>query len=233
MGWQLAGSRDTMPSPKIRSRSTAADAARRSSEEPRRQDAVRYIGTVVRLQVQESSLKVGTKPRRYDPTPIQSVPAISFSASGVVGLAENGETILDVHHHDHPTSKNRGGENGISLGFTGHYREMRKRFGRHLADGVAGENILIEADRQFQVVELAAGVVIEGSAGRRLELRPVIVAAPCVEFSRYALKFPDGARPDATVTEALRFLDAGMRGFYATYEGEPAVVEIGARVFLA
>jgi hypothetical protein len=34
------------------------------------------------------------------------------------------------------------------------------------------------------------------------------------------------------VTEALRFLDAGMRGFYATYTGEQAVVEVGARVFL-
>jgi hypothetical protein len=194
---------------------------------------VRFIGTIVRLQVQESSLKVGAKPRRYDPAPIHSVPAISLSAAGVVSLAENGETILDVHHHDHPASKNRRGENGISLGFTSHYREMRQRFGQHLADGSAGENILIEADRQYQVEELTAGVVVEGAAGTRLELRPVIVAAPCVEFSRYALKFPDDARPDATVTEALRFLDAGMRGFYATYECEPAVVEIGARVFLA
>jgi hypothetical protein len=35
-----------------------------------------------------------------------------------------------------------------------------------------------------------------------------------------------------TVTEALRFLDAGLRGFYATYEGEPTVVELGARVLL-
>ena len=190
------------------------------------------IGTVVRLQVQESSLKVGVKPRRYDPAPLRSVPAISLSAAGVVGLAENGESIVDVHHRDHPSSKNRGGENGISLGFTGHYREMRQRFGQHLRDGIAGENILIEVDRQFQVEELANGVVVEGADGRPLELRPVIVAAPCVEFSRYALKFPDGARPDATVTEALRFLDAGMRGFYATYGGEPAVVEIGARVFL-
>ena len=150
----------------------------------------------------------------------------------MVGLAENGETIVDVHHHDHPASKNRGGENGISLGFTSHYHAMRQRFGQHLADGIAGENILIEADRRFQGEELAGGVVVEGTGGRRLELRPVIVAAPCVEFSRYALKFPDDARPDATVTEALRFLDAGMRGFYATYEGEPAVVEVGARVFL-
>jgi hypothetical protein len=194
---------------------------------------VRLIGTIVRMQVQESSLKVGDKPRRYDPAPIQSVPALSVSSAGVVGLAENGQSIVDVHNHDHPASKNRRGENGISIGFTGHYRVMRQRFGQHLADGIAGENILIEADRQFQEEELAGGVVVEGTGGRRLELRPVIVAAPCVEFSRYALKFPDGARPDATVTEALRFLDAGMRGFYATYEGEPAVVEVGARVFLA
>jgi hypothetical protein len=197
-----------------------------------RQDAVRLIGTVVRLQVQESSLKVGGKPRRYDPLPIRSVPAISLGPAGVVGLAANGETIVDVHHREHPSSKNRGGENGISFGFTGHYFAMRQRFGQHLADGIAGENILIEADRQFRVEELANGVVVEGRGGKRLELRPVIVAAPCVEFSRYALKFPDGARPDATVTDALRFLDAGMRGFYATYEGEPAVVEVGARVFL-
>jgi hypothetical protein len=190
------------------------------------------IGTVVRLQVQESSLKVGVKPRRYDPAPLRSVPAISLSAAGVVGLAENGESIVDVHHRDHPSSKNRGGENGISLGFTGHYREMRQRFGQHLRDGIAGENILIEVDRQFQVEDLANGVVVEGADERPLELRPVIVAAPCVEFSRYALKFPEDARPDATVTEALRFLDAGTRGFYATYKGEPAVIEVGARVFL-
>ena len=199
---------------------------------PGRQDAVRVIGTIVRLQVQESSLKVGSRPRRYDPAPIRSVPALRVSSAGVDGLTKNGETIVDVHHSEHPASKNRGGENGISLGFTGHYREMRQRFGHHLADGIAGENILIAADRQFQE-ELAGGVVVEGTCGRRLELRPVIVAAPCVEFSRYALKFPDGTRPDATVTEALRFLDAGMRGFYATYEGEPAVVELGARVFLS
>jgi hypothetical protein len=191
------------------------------------------IGTIVRLQVQESSLKVGDKPRRYDPAPLRSVPAISLSPAGVVGLVEDGETIVDVHHHDHPASKNRGGENGISLGFTPHYLAMRQRFGQHLADGIAGENILIAVDQRFQEEDLASGVVIEGADGRRLELRQVIVAAPCVEFSRYALKFPDGARPDATVTEALRFLDAGMRGFYATYAGEPAVVAVGARVLLS
>jgi hypothetical protein len=190
-------------------------------ESPGRQDAVQAIGTVVRLQIQESSLKVGSKPRRYDPAPLRSVPAIRLGPAGVVGLAENGETIVDVHHREHPSSKNRGGENGISLGFTAHYLAMRRRFGQHLRDGSAGENILIEVDRRFQEEELANGVVVEGTGGRPLELRQIIVAAPCVEFSRYALNFPDDARPDATITEALRFLDAGMRGFYATYEGEP------------
>jgi hypothetical protein len=200
---------------------------------PGKQDAVQDIGTVVRLQVQESSLKVGSKPRRYDPAPLRSVPAICLGPAGVIGLAENGETIVDVHHREHPSSKNRGGENGISLGFTAHYLAMRRRFGQHLRDGIAGENILIEVDRQFPVEDLDNGVVVEGAGGAPLELRQIIVAAPCVEFSRYALSFPDDARPDATVTEALRFLDAGMRGFYATYEGEPALVEIGARVFLS
>jgi hypothetical protein len=193
---------------------------------------VQFIGTIVRLQVQESSLKVGSKPRRYDPAPIRSVAAIRLSSSGAVGLTENGEPIVDVHHHDHPASKNRGGENGISLGFTTHYLAMRQRFGQHLPDGIAGENILIEVDRQLQAEDLAGGVVVEGTDGKRLELRSVIVAAPCVEFARYALKFPEGTRPDATVTEALRFLDAGMRGFYAIYEGEPAEVEVGDRVLL-
>ena len=194
---------------------------------------MRDIGTIVRLQVQKSSLKVGSKPRRYDPAPIRSVPAMSLSPAGVVGLEENGETIIDVHHHDHPASKNRGGENGISLGFMSHYLAMRQRFGPHLTDGIAGENILIAVDRQFQEEDLVSGVLIDGNDGRRLELRPVIMAAPCVEFARYALNFPDSARPDATVREALRFLDAGLRGFYATYSGEPAVIEVGAQVFLS
>ena len=145
------------------------------------------------------------------------MPAISLSPSGVVGLTENGDAIVDVHRLDHPTSKNRGGENEISLGFTAHYLTMRERFGQHLCNGVAGENILIEADGSVHGVDLAGGVLVEGTDGRQLELRLVTVAAPCVEFARYALKFPDGVRPDATVTEALRYLDAGMRGFYTAY----------------
>ena len=153
---------------------------------------MRLIGTIVRLQVQDSSLKVGAKPRRYDPAPIRSVPALRLSPAGVVGRAEDGESILDVHHHDHPASKNRDGENGISLGFTAHSVQSDSGSVSILPDGIAGENILIEADRQFLVDDLAAGVVIEGNAraaagttdrDRRRSLRRVFPLRP--EFPRW------------------------------------------------
>jgi hypothetical protein len=188
---------------------------------------------VVRLQVQTASLKVEGKPRRYDPAPIRVVPALQVTSGGVTGLADDGTMIADVHHADHPLSKNRKGTNGISLGFTAHYAAMRARFGDHLVDGIAGENILIEVSRRFQEDDLARGLVIEDGDGVRLVLRPIIVAAPCVEFTRFALRVPDDVRPDRTVTEALRFLDGGMRGFYAVAVGEPAQVRLGAPVYFS
>jgi hypothetical protein len=194
---------------------------------------VDFIGKIVRLQVQTSSLKVGSRPRRYDPAPLRSLPALALTPAGAIGLAEDGEAIVDVHHADHPDTKNSGGVNGISLGFTAHYAAMRDRFGEHLSDGIAGENILVETERSFSDEDLAAGIVITGDDGARLELDAIVVAAPCVEFTRFALRFPDGARPDATVTEALRFLDDGRRGFYAAARGAGGVLKVGDRVFVA
>lgn len=190
------------------------------------------IGTIVRLQVQESSLKVGGAPRRwYQPGPIRAVPTLTLDARGVVGRAESGETILDVHNATHPSSKNRGGTNGVSVGFTGHYAAMRARFGDHLADGIAGENILVEADRLFMEADFAAGIRIEAADGAMILLEDVIVAEPCVEFSRYALRYPPDAPSDRAVTDALTFLRAGTRGFYATYRGAPATIAVGARIY--
>ena len=193
---------------------------------------MREIGRVVGLQVQVSSLKVGQSPRRYDPSPLQPVPALTLTPGGVVGLLDRETSLVDVHHADHPASKNSGGKNGISLGFTPHYDAMRARFGPHLTDGVAGENVLIATDHPLTAEELAGGIVFAGEDGARLALQHVIVAAPCVEFTRFALRFPDDRKPDATVTAALRFLGGGMRGFYATYSGEPALLRVGDRVLL-
>jgi hypothetical protein len=191
------------------------------------------IGTIVRLQIQTSSLKVGERPRHYDPTPLRSLESLEVTADGVLGEIEPGALVLDVHHAHHPHSKHRSGTNGVSIGFTAHYAAMRERFGAHLSDGIAGENILIATLRRWQEQDLVGGVILVGESSSLLTLGQIVVAAPCVEFSRYALRFPDDARPDASVTQALQFLDSGMRGFYATALGEPARVTLGTQVFLA
>jgi hypothetical protein len=193
---------------------------------------MRLIGPIVRLQVQEVSLKVGTlRWRHYDPRGVRSVPVLEINDGGVRGRTADDKPIADVHHRDHPATKNRG-ENGISIGFTSHYGKMRERFADHLTDGIAGENILIETEDLVGATDLAAGLLIATAGGREILLDDVFPAAPCVEFSRFALRFPADARPDETVTEAVRFLNDGLRGYYASYHGPVARITIGDRVFL-
>ncbi len=129
------------------------------------------IGTIVRLQIQTASLKVGETPRRYDPAALRSLGAATVTSEGVLGRHGDGSIVLDVHHERHRLSKNRGGANGVSLGFTAHYRAMRDRFGDHLADGIAGENILVETDRRFREDDLIGSIVIVGGVEDRVELQ--------------------------------------------------------------
>ncbi len=192
------------------------------------------IGTIKLLQVQIASLKVGQAPhRRYDPAPLRQVTAIEVDPDGAIGLAADGERLLDVHNRRHPATKQQAGINGLSFGFTSHYDLMRDRFGEVASDGIAGENILIVSDRQWTEDELAAGLVIETGSGQRLPLVRVVVAAPCVEFTRWVMRFPDDARPDLTVTGNVQFLNDGLRGYYTAYDGPPATVSVGHHVFLA
>lgn len=173
-------------------------------------------GTILRLQVQKGSLKAGEAPARwYNPAPISSVPSLSMSVDGVWGHDDSAAPIVDVHNATHSESKNRNRTNGVSIGFTSHYRAMRERFGDHLEDGLAGENILIHTDEMVGPEHLAEGLVIRNEAGYEVRLTDIIVAAPCVEFARFALRFPNGAKPDRTVTDAVKFLNNGMRGYYA------------------
>ncbi len=192
------------------------------------------IGAIVRFQVQRDSLNVGKPPRRrYDPAPLRQVDALSLTEDGVRGWTADGDLVPDVHNRHHPASKNRDGLNGVSLIFTSHYDLMRERFGDHLDDGIAGENILIElADpaRTVSEAELRNGVCIETAADGLIQLEDLIVAVPCVEFARYALRFPDEARPDRTVTEAVQALDNGVRGYYASFRGPETCLALGARV---
>lgn len=113
-----------------------------------------------------------------------------------------------------------------------HYQEMRQAYGDHLIDGIAGENILIDQEQLIGEEDLRHGIAIETATGGLVQLDNLIVATPCVEFSRFAMRFPADQRPDETVTETLQFLNDGMRGYYASYIGEEAEVRVGDRVFV-
>lgn len=193
---------------------------------------MKRLGTIVRLQVQQSDLKIGpVQARTYDPSPIRVVPAITLSEGGVTGIDEGGAAVPDVHHHDHPSGKNRGA-NDICILFTGHYRAMRERFGDHVADGIAGESILVETEETVRPEDVDRGIIIRTAGGGDALLEEIRVAEPCVEFTRFTIHYPPDSRSDRQVTEALDFLRAGRRGFYASYNGEPVRVALGDTVFL-
>jgi hypothetical protein len=80
-----------------------------------------------------------------------------------------------------------------------------------------------------KTADLAGGLVVETIDGS-IGIGQIRVAAPCVEFSRYALDVPLDETPDRRVTEALVFLNDGMRGFYASVEAI-ATFRVGDRVY--
>lgn len=196
------------------------------------------IGEIVRLQIQRESLKVdmpdGERPelrvrRYYDPTPILASDALAVADNLVTVEGDEGP-VVDVHCVSHPRSRNRGNGNMLSVGFTGHYDKMRDRFGEHLTDGIAGENILVDNRAVLSIDDLEAGMRIETRDGQVLDFDPVTVAAPCVEFSRFCLG--DLTAPPLDVKETLQFLDHGTRAFYAYIaSGLPVTLRTGDRLF--
>lgn len=196
-------------------------------------EIMREIGRVKQVQIQRSSLKLGEKPTRiYSPTPLLVVDSVSINAHGVTGLMADGGRIIDVHNAQHPSTKNSG-INGVSVSFTGHYRQMRERYGTHLVDGCAGENILVEADRKFSLENLGVRLAFENAhTGEIAYLDDLMVAAPCVEFSHYVHKANLESSPLTAdqLKATLQFLSDGMRGFYAT-PFSTALIQAGDRVF--
>lgn len=196
---------------------------------------MREIGRIKRLQIQRSTLKPGERLHRYYyPDPIMGVPRLLLAPRGVIALTDDQQEIMDLHHADHPQTHNSKGKNGVSLGFTTHYQAMRAQYGEHLIDGIAGENILVETDRAFVLADLGQRIIIESQqTGQRVYLYDFKVAAPCVEFTHYAVNH-GLSLPAAQLKAALQFLDNGRRGFYAriTEQEMPIVVQIGDKIYI-
>ncbi|MCA9834268.1 MAG: hypothetical protein KC435_09995 [Thermomicrobiales bacterium] len=187
---------------------------------------MRYLGKIVRLQVQVDSIKTGERPHQiYTPVPnLTSVPVLRLTADGVEGIDQSGTILPDVHNRTHPHSKFRG-DNGVSICFTEHYRRMRDRYGDHLTNGIAGENMLIDHDITVSYEEIAHGVVIRGD-DREITIGPWDIAHPCAPFSKFCLRMTPDEKPDKRITETLQFLENGTRGFVAVYDDEAGVAEI-------
>ncbi len=181
---------------------------------------------IVRLQVQRMPVKVGKAPmRRYQPISIVPVDHIVAGPHGVRGVTADGEEILDVHHQDHPQSRDPKGRAGILFMGTGDYARLRDRYGHHVVDGIAGETVLLDAPAGLAGQDLPPVVTVSTATGalRLLEVRP---ADPCVEFSRFCLRQEPSPVVDDAVRQALIDLDGGARGYRAV-AADRAIVRIG------
>lgn len=196
------------------------------------------IGTVVRLQVQTGPLK----PRpsgsgRYDPTPLRTVDAMELTGQGCVGLL-GGERLVDVHHVEHPLSRNVREVNGLSLLPSAHYAALRATYGDHVVDGAAGENVLLATAGPWTAADLAGELMLEVDSGV-VALTDPMAAPPCLEFSRWCLGRAEvGARDggvddvDEELAAALDHLDHGLRGFYLRPQTE-GILRLGHRLLRA
>ena len=197
---------------------------------------MREIGQISLIQVQRSSLKVerGTE-RYYDPASLLGVKYLLLRPEGVIGVTTDGSQVMDIHHENHPNSRNHNGVNGVSIGFTSHYRAMRSKLGEHLVDGIAGENILIESSTSHSLADLGERLAIQiQQTGRYIYLSGLMVATPCVQFSLFAANH-GMPLPAAQLKETLQVLDGGTRGFYARMEGlqDNVTLQVGDKVFAA
>lgn len=206
--------------------------------------ALKPLGRVAVVQVQAAPLKVGQRPSaHYDPAGLRRAERLLISPGGVIGLTSGGSPIMDIHHREHPQSRHgREGLNGVCVGFVGHYETLRARFGDHLTNGCAGENIVIETDEtiggaaghMLTLADLGRRLMFENpDSGARVAFARLTIAAPCVEFGGYAA---GQNLPGREMRDVLDFLHHGRRGFYATLDEEKttttsAVIQPGDLVF--
>ena len=197
-------------------------------------DNVHELGRVKLVQLQPSGLIIEAPSGYfYDASRRVEVDRLLITSKGIEATTPEGEHVLDIHHIDHP-DKAYDNDDLISIGFTSHYEAMRARFGEHMVDGIAGENIIIEYGEEVWPEDLGQQIVIENTiTGHRMLLDVVSFAAPCDVFSHFAARSQHERLPAAELKSTLQFLNNGRRGFLLVLsDGQEAVtVQPGDRVF--
>jgi len=195
---------------------------------------MRALGKVKLVQLQPSGLIIQTPSGYfYDASRRVEVDSLLITPKGIEATTPGGEYVLDIHHLEHP-DKAYDDDDLVSIGFTSHYQAMRDRFGEHMVDGIAGENIIIEYDQEVWVEDLGQHITIENSeTGHKTFLELVCFAAPCDEFSHFAAQSQEKRLPAAELKAALQFLNNGRRGFLLVLKAgqEDATVQPGDSVF--
>jgi hypothetical protein len=196
---------------------------------------MRKLGRVKLVQVQPSGLIIETPSGYfYDVTRRVEVESLLITPLGIEATTPEGEHVLDIHHIEHP-DKAYDKDDLISIGFTSHYNAMRTRFGDHMVDGSAGENIIIDYGDDVWTEDLGEGILIENAeTGGRTFFRLMSFAPPCDEFSHFAANSQDERLPSKELKDMLQFLTNGRRGFLLVMENgqKTAIVKPGDRVFV-
>lgn len=198
-------------------------------------EVIRELGRVKLVQLQPTGLIIQTpKGEYYDPSRRLEVARLNISLEGIEAITPSGEHVLDIHHMAHP-GKAYGSDDLVCIGFSSHYAAMRARFGEHMVDGIAGENIIIEHDQEIWPEDLGQQIGIENQeTGSMAVFDLVRYAAPCEEFSHFVAQSQDKRLPADKLKSTLQFLGNGRRGYLLVLsEGQEAVnVRPGDRVFV-
>ena len=197
-------------------------------------DEMDPLGRVKLVQLQPSGLIIEKSSGYfYDASRRVEVDRMRITSKGIEATTPEGEHVLDIHHIDHP-DKAYDNNDLICIGFTSHYDAMRARFGEHMVDGIAGENIIIEYGEEVWPEDLGQQIVIESiDTGHRTLLDVICFAAPCDEFSHFAAQSQQERLPAVELKSTLKFLNNGRRGFLLVLSNgqETATVQPGDRVF--
>ncbi len=200
----------------------------------------RQLGEVTLVQIQPRGLIIDTPGETptgsfYDARRRVEVDRLEITPSGIAARLPGGERVLDIHHLDHP-DKAYDDDDLVCVGFTSHYDAMRARFGGHMINGVAGENILIDYPDEIWPEDLERMLAIENQdTGRPAVLKLVRFATPCVEFSQFCVQRQREEIPTEEMRGILRFLGRGRRGFLLVLDEATDVVTVrpGDKVFAA
>lgn len=202
------------------------------------ENTLHELGQVKLVQLQPSGLIIEKEKTPtgyfYDSSRLVEVDQLTITALGIEATTRTGEHVLDIHHINHP-DKEYDDDDLICIGFTSHYEAMRGRFGPHMVDGIAGENIIIECDKEIWLEELGQQLIIENAeSGHQMRLKMISHANPCQEFSQFAIGNQYEKPPAAEMKSALQFLGKGRRGFlFVMQDGQGiATVQPGDKISL-